>query len=105
MEKDAPILQQIKASVLATDPGAVVVLFGSQARGDNRPDSDIDILVLLDKEKITYDDRIRIGYPLHDLQLETNTLISPRIIAKPIWESKYKVTPLYKNIAIEGIWL
>ncbi|HLC14805.1 MAG TPA: nucleotidyltransferase domain-containing protein [Thermodesulfovibrionia bacterium] len=28
-----------------------VILFGSRARGDDRPDSDIDILVISDKEK------------------------------------------------------
>ena len=28
-----------------------VILFGSRARGDGRPDSDIDLLVISDKEK------------------------------------------------------
>ena len=33
--------------------GASLWLYGSRARGDNRPDSDYDLLILLDKEKIT----------------------------------------------------
>jgi predicted nucleotidyltransferase len=99
---NAPILQQIKNSVLATDPDAVLILYGSCARGDNGPDSDIDILVLLDKDKITYDDRKRIGHPLYDIQLEMETLISPRIFSRNQWETKYKITPLYKNITSEG---
>jgi len=102
---NAPILQQIKNSILATDPGATLILYGSCARGDNGPDSDIDILVLLDKDKITLDDRARIGHPLYDIQLETDTMISPRIISKSIWESKHKITPFYKNVNREGILL
>ena len=31
-------------------PDASVILYGSEARGDARPDSDIDFLVLLDSE-------------------------------------------------------
>ena len=96
------ILQRIKSSVHATDPGATLILYGSYARGDQREDSDIDILVLLDKDKITYDDRKRIGSPLYHIELETDTLISPRIFSKKIWETKYKITPLYKNVTIEG---
>lgn len=98
----AQILQRIKSSVHATDPGATLILYGSYARGDNRDDSDIDILVLLDKDKITYDDRARIGHPLFHLELETETQISPRIFSKEIWETKYKITPFYKNITLEG---
>ena len=97
------ILNQIKNSVLSTDPGATLILFGSHARGDARPDSDIDILVLLDKEKITFDDRKRIGYPICDIVLETELLISPKIFSKHLWETKYKITPFYKNVTREGI--
>ncbi len=97
------ILKLIKNSVLSTDPGATLVLFGSYARGDARPDSDIDILVLLNKDKITLDDRVRIGYPLCDIALETDLLISPKVYSRLLWETKYKITPFYKNVTREGI--
>ena len=32
--------------------GAKVILFGSQARGDAKEDSDWDILILLNKDKV-----------------------------------------------------
>ena len=51
------VLQAIaKRAHEVTPPGSTILLFGSRARGDERPDSDWDILVLLDKEKITADD-------------------------------------------------
>jgi predicted nucleotidyltransferase len=43
------ILERTKELILAVDRHAVrrMILFGSQARGDARPDSDYDILVLV----------------------------------------------------------
>ena len=53
-------IQALKRRIL---PNERVILFGSQARGDAREDSDWDLLVLLDKDKITYDDEnIRISF-------------------------------------------
>jgi predicted nucleotidyltransferase len=99
------LLQQIKESVRATDPGATLILYGSYARGDFREDSDIDILVLLDKDKITVEDRRRIGDPLYHLELKEEVLISPSIFSKKNWETKHTITPFYKNVMREGITL
>lgn len=49
------ILLRIKNSVKETVPNAVVILYGSYARGDYKHDSDIDLLILVDNEKITFE--------------------------------------------------
>jgi len=99
------ILQQIKSAVRATDPGATHILFGSYARGDNHKDSDIYLLVLLNNEKITNDYHERIGYPLYEIQLQENILISPVIYSKNTWDTRLKMSPFYKNVTKEGIFL
>jgi uncharacterized protein len=95
------ILDLIKKSVRSTAPDAELILYGSYARGDNREDSDIDILVLVDKEKITRDDRTKITYPLYEIEFETGTVISPIVYSKQYWE-KHRITPFYENVVREG---
>lgn len=102
MISTSQILQQIKRSVSVTDPDATLILYGSYARGDQREDSDIDILVLVNKDKITYDDRKRIGNPLNHLELEVGIVISPMILSRKSWETKHTISGFFKNVAKEG---
>ncbi|MEB3324660.1 MAG: nucleotidyltransferase domain-containing protein [Cyanobacteriota bacterium] len=44
---DEPLLRTITAEIQAAIPGAQVRLFGSRARGTARPDSDLDLLVIV----------------------------------------------------------
>ena len=99
------ILLQIKATVVPTDPVATLILFGSYARGDYREDTDIYLLVLLDKERTTINDRERIGYPLHHLEMETDTAINPILYTKHTWNTRLRITPFYKNVTKAGIYL
>lgn len=99
------ILAKIKNTVLSIEPDATVILYGSFARGDNRSDSDMDILILVDKEKITRDDEKKITHPLFKLELATNQVISPFIKPKKTWYELYPNTPLFINIKNEGIVL
>ena len=99
------ILLKIKALVSLTEPTATVILYGSQARGTSNKQSDIDILIFVDNDKITYSDEQRIKYPIYDLEFETGKIISPVIISRNDWETRHKITPFYKNIQKEGVTL
>lgn len=99
------ILDRIKKSVVATAPGAILVLYGSYARGENSKNSDIDLLILLDEDTITWPEEKKITYPLYDIEFETGTLISPLVLSKKDWESRHKITPFYQNVTREGIVL
>lgn len=96
------ILQLIKRSVKSNDPDATLIVYGSYARGDFRSDSDIDILVLINKDKVTRSDEKRIKYPLYDIEFETGTIISPLVFSKSDWETKHRITPFYENVTREG---
>ena len=99
------ILRMIKDSVESIDPSATIILYGSFARGDNNPDSDIDILILLDKVVLTRDDKKRMKYPLYDIEFETGQIISPLVLSKQDWESRHRITPFYENVTNEGVIL
>ena len=97
------LLEKIKACLFEVyhDRLCGVVLYGSEVRGDATPDSDIDVLVLLDGP-INYghdlEKNLDVLYPL-SLQL------GRRISAKPVVASEYENVdcPLYQNVHSEGI--
>ena len=99
------ILSRIKQIVYGAEPTSSLILFGSYARGDNTKSSDIDLIILIDKDKITYFDEKRIKYPLYDLEFETGMIISPIVFSKKDWETRHSITPFYNNVKREGIIL
>lgn len=105
MIKNKKILLKIKQLVGLTEPSATVILFGSHARGQSDKQSDIDVLILVDNDGVSYADERRIKDPLYDLEFETGKIISPVIFSRKDWESRHTVTPFYKNIKKEGIML
>lgn len=104
MEKEQ-LLSEIKKIIHQQDPQAEIILYGSHARGDYRPDSDIDILVLVDNENITWKDEEKIANSLYKLELKANQVITPFIRSKKDWYERYPNTGLFINIKKEGIHL
>ena len=64
------VVDRIRNEAHKMGPEVQTVLYGSEARGDAHPDSDIDLLVLVAKDKLTYDDKDRIIALFYDIELE-----------------------------------
>jgi predicted nucleotidyltransferase len=99
------IVEKAKQAIRSVEPDAEIILFGSEARGDARPDSDIDLLVLLSGDKKSVDRELEISGQTMLLEIETGVNISPKIYLKKDWENRPFVTPFYLNVMREGIVL
>lgn len=99
------IVEQIKQAIKKAEPTATAILYGSEARGDARADSDIDVLILLDGDKRDLRKEDEISGALYDLELNTGVLISPMIMLRKQWENRPFKTPFYINVLNEGITL
>lgn len=94
----------IRQQVNSIDPKAEVILYGSRARGEERNDSDWDILILTDYPADLSLERI-FRQSLYDLELETGESFSVFVYSKTDWISKQSITPFYHNVVQEGIYL
>lgn len=95
-------IQALGSKILPKD--ARLLLFGSQARGDERSDSDWDLLILIDDKNQNGDVFGSYAYPFVELGWEHGTYFSPKIYSFSEWE-KRKGTPFYNNVTKEGVVL
>lgn len=65
--------------------GSTLYLFGSRARGDYHEDSDWDLLLLLDKPKMEFDDFQKYSYPFVTMGWEMGEDIRPHAYTKNEW--------------------
>jgi predicted nucleotidyltransferase len=79
-------------------------LFGSKATGRDQPDSDIDVLVVVNRNGAKTEDRVLdIAF---NVNVKHDVYISPRVVdrsilADPVWS----ITPFLQAISKEGISL
>jgi predicted nucleotidyltransferase len=78
-----------------------LVLFGSQARGDARPDSDIDVMVVLRGEVDVEMERRRVLPITSELSLENNVVILCVYVSERRFDQEQ--SPLLHNARAEGV--
>ena len=99
------VVEQIKKVAHEVAPTAKAILFGSEARGDARPDSDIDLLILMDGDKLSLESEEAVTLPLYELELKTGIAINPIVMLKKLWDNRPFKTPFYVNVVNEGVVL
>ncbi len=79
-----------------------VVVYGSKARGDDAPDSDIDVMVVL--EDYTPQIEAAVDEAVYEINLAHDCLISVVIFGRrELEEGPLGESPLYKRILAEGV--
>lgn len=96
---------------LARTPTEVAVeraiLFGSRARGENRPDSDADLALIVsgpgDVWKLTW----LFGGFVFEVYIETGIMIQPVVISLDDWlhPERFSRPSFLRNVAQEGVTL
>lgn len=100
------IVKRIADVLREIAPDARRILYGSEARGEARLDSDIDILVILpdgDSKKAFVQRKFDIMDRMAEIWMDTGVDISTLVYAKSQWESHR--TPFRVNVINEGIEL
>jgi len=98
-----PILKKLKKGLIQIYGDQVdrILLYGSRARGDERPDSDIDILVVL-KDDFNYSEMLRLSSDLTvSLSLENDVVISRAFASREQFE--HRQTPFFMNVRREAV--
>jgi len=103
MSKRDEILSLIVELVNKTAPDSEVYLYGSQARGEAKKLSDWDLLILLNRQNISFDEETSFMDKFYELELLTGEIISPLIYPKNDWDSNRCATQLFENIQKDGV--
>ena len=94
-KKDAiAAVRQYKDLVLDHFGSATIYLYGSYSKGKARPDSDIDVAVVVPEVK---DDFLKASALLWSLTWDVNTLIEPILI------DQSHPSPLYEDVLRTGV--
>jgi uncharacterized protein len=104
-EKLQTILAELRARLAAEygDRLVEVILFGSQARGDATPESDIDVMVVLKGAVNPFAEIDRTSCLIAELSLQFDILISRTFLSEQ--EYREGQSSLLHNVRREGVFV
>jgi len=86
LEKDMSLLlEEITQRIRAVSDPEQIILFGSRARGDFEPDSDVDLLIIKDNIESTGAETGRIYCALSEMPVPVDI-----IVVRPSYVAQYK---------------
>ena len=103
MEQDKVIEKIKETAERILPPGASLWLYGSRARGDARPDSDYDLLILLDKKSLSSSDYDTV-FDFRMLGVDIDAEINPTVYPKRQWV-EWNFVPFHDNVEQDKIVL
>ena len=102
-ENIQPILRELKEKVgrLYGDRLKGIYLFGSHARGEAGQDSDVDVLIVLDRVDNYSEEIDRTGEVVSDLSLRSGLTISRVFVSEERWRTDQ--TNFFLNVREEAV--
>ena len=107
--ENAQVLNSIKQVASQVLPkGSMLYLYGSRARGDAHEGSDWDLLLLLDKPRLEFEDFDKYSYPFVEMGWDIGEDIRPHAYTKNEWFNGphplfyYNVEEDKKVLSIQG---
>jgi uncharacterized protein (UPF0332 family)/predicted nucleotidyltransferase len=96
-------IEAATAVLRARFPITEIVLFGSKARGDSDPESDIDLLVLTARQ-LDWQEQAKIVGELFDIGMRFDVVFSPLTVEAYSWrEGLHSVLPIHSEVEREGV--
>jgi predicted nucleotidyltransferase len=97
------LLKRCRDAIQTVVPDAEVILFGSRARGEAQPDSDMDLMILVDRVSTAGLER-KILETIYPIQLESGVMISFLVESRHRWESRlYRAIPIVQAVERDGV--
>jgi predicted nucleotidyltransferase len=94
-----PSFTEVTRCILSVSDPAQIIIFGSHARGEGTPESDLDILVVLDEIESTRTESVRLRRALRGLMYPFDIIVST-----PQQLARYRNTQgmIYRSALREG---
>ncbi len=84
--KDLEIINRLKSLLQDRVKLDRIILFGSRARGDAEPDSDMDVLVILD-EPVSQQSHEEVSDAAWEAGFDAGIVVVPVVVSRDRWEN------------------